>query len=395
MNKKSIILVVFLLALIQADYFLVTLQRFAIQNTLGDSGGTEEWKIKFGTLSPGEGTYHNGILGQTGDYSTSQNGKWAFDAACNPPVSSSNLNYHCYPRVNGNLAQFCVDSTEFYFNYKLNFQIGDYDGEIFDNGPTWIYEKNETVSSLTGSAFERYFTRTCPEGRQARMFMIHYRYPGSCASAGYTKKGAKGFDHYGDWGGKSGIIRAGISSANMLTNTVQEIYSVFTMGLGTFNLQDFHIDAYRVTPKYNDVIFVGTAALDSLNDIAESAYCYLDINSGCHFYLHSSNTSEHLSFCVNSNVKKYDEFGTLRFDEFLVRTNLNDLPTPYDRLYHGITRMTAYDYHAMDNTDCEAIKDKYGIPEEYFYTALCTGIGSNIDCPYIVSKKADQLSWWG
>ena len=175
---------------------MINFQKLSILKTIsdGDNGGTvAEWNINTIGTNPSitmnvdfydvweswnNGCSLNIVPNDFGN--TLQLGRFALDETeCEPPTSteSSTGFYDCF--INGDNPPFAIVSKDVYQNglkYTFNFQVGDFDAnDQFDNGPTFdfTYTENEHISIDefdNNPVIERYFTRTGPDGRKARLF---------------------------------------------------------------------------------------------------------------------------------------------------------------------------------------------------------------------------------
>eukprot|EP00486_Rosalina_sp_Unknown_P008950 CAMPEP_0201592250 /NCGR_PEP_ID=MMETSP0190_2-20130828/190199_1 /ASSEMBLY_ACC=CAM_ASM_000263 /TAXON_ID=37353 /ORGANISM="Rosalina sp." /LENGTH=293 /DNA_ID=CAMNT_0048050939 /DNA_START=110 /DNA_END=991 /DNA_ORIENTATION=- len=103
---------------------------------------------------------------------------------CKPPAATEDANgfYECQMYGNTDLPVIVVKPNvyESGLKYTFNIVMGDYDanGEVFDNGPTFDFSYTEpdhkSISDLRNNGpITRYFTRSGPEGRKARIYLTY------------------------------------------------------------------------------------------------------------------------------------------------------------------------------------------------------------------------------
>ena len=191
-----------------ADRYVCRVDDLRIMKTLGDAGANEEWNVAYGELRFGPGTKHKGRQHFEGDYNGDGRQDWSlknyYGDLCAPPDNRENNDdgfYGCNFYFDGSRsgANWCHDvGSSSRMEYLIDFRVGDYDGVFgigLDNGPRITTHQSEVPS---GQTWEKYFTRTGPEGRKARMYTRCWRESGSCADVGYYYDGTFGYEEHDD-----------------------------------------------------------------------------------------------------------------------------------------------------------------------------------------------------
>jgi len=200
--------------LLQYDtlYVAIDFSRISILKTIagdGSEGSNEEWYIPDGeqTITMNVNHLQYGAMdGMTTDWDLDDNGGCTVDL--NNIGSGSHYNQQlitetgglCQPQINTESTdtygfQTCFfpsnpttvvtqDVFESGLKYTFNFQIGDWDEtDGFDNGPIYDFTYTEPdhrdlfAIIDNGGYIERYFTRTGPNGRKARLFLTYWVVP--------------------------------------------------------------------------------------------------------------------------------------------------------------------------------------------------------------------------